>query len=89
MRTRYAQVQNWHPLSCRAPAAHYGIAFQPSTNHNTYPVVTAFLAFIEKDLKDHSGRTIRLSKTSIARALRLTKGVQVGDNERLPEDVTF
>jgi antitoxin PrlF len=53
------------------------------------PVVTAFLAFIEKDLKDYPGRRIRLSKPLIARALRLTKGVKVGDNERLPEDVTF
>jgi antitoxin PrlF len=53
------------------------------------PVVTAFLAFLEKDLKDHPGRRIRLSKTSLTRALRLTKGVKVGDNERLPEDVIF
>jgi antitoxin PrlF len=53
------------------------------------PVVTAFLAFIEKDLKDRPGRRTRLSKTSLARAVRLTKGVKVGDHERLPEDVTL
>jgi antitoxin PrlF len=53
------------------------------------PVVTAFLAFIEKDLKEHPGRRIRLSRTSLQRAVRLTKGVEVDDNETLPEDVTF
>jgi antitoxin PrlF len=53
------------------------------------PIVTAFLAFIEKDLKDHPGRGAGLSKRSLGRAVRLTKGVKVSDNERLPEDVTF
>jgi len=53
------------------------------------PVVTAFLAFIEKDLKEHPGRRTRLSKTSLARAVRATKGVKVGDDENLQEGVTF
>ena len=53
------------------------------------PIVTAFLAFVEKDLKEHPGRRTRLSKTVLARAVRLTKGVKVSDEERLPEDVTF
>lgn len=53
------------------------------------PVMTAFLAFVEKDLKAHPGRRSRFSKTSLARAVRLTKGVKVSDEERLPEDVPF
>jgi antitoxin PrlF len=53
------------------------------------PVVMAFLAFVEKDLKEHPGRRTGLSKRSLARAVRLTKAVRVSDNERLPEDVTF
>jgi len=53
------------------------------------PVVTAFLAFLEKDLKQHPGRRTRLSKTSLARSVRLTKGVKVSDNEILPDDVSF
>jgi antitoxin PrlF len=53
------------------------------------PIVTAFLAFLEKDLKQHPGRRTRLSKRSLARAVRLTKAVKVSDNETLPEDVTF
>src|SRR5260370_37465411 len=36
------------------------------------PVVTAFLAFLERDLKKQPGRRTRLSKASLARAVRLT-----------------
>jgi antitoxin PrlF len=53
------------------------------------PVVTAFLAFLEKDMKARPGRITRLSKRSIERAARLTKGVKVTDDYRLPEDVSF
>ena len=53
------------------------------------PVVTAFLAFLEKDLIRHPGRRSRLSRTSIARAVRLTKRVTVKDDEVLPENVSF
>jgi antitoxin PrlF len=53
------------------------------------PVVMAFLAFIEKDLKTHPGRRSRLSKASLRRAVRLTKGVKVADNETLRENVTL
>lgn len=53
------------------------------------PVVTAFLAFLEKDLKTHPGRRTRLSKASLARAVRLTKGIKVSDREILPRNVTL
>lgn len=53
------------------------------------PVVSAFLAFIEKDLKERPGRLSLLSKTSLSRAVRVTKNVRVSDDETLPEDVTF
>ncbi len=53
------------------------------------PVVTAFLALLEKDMKTHPKRMAGLSKRSIARATRLTKGVKVTDDERLPHDVSF
>ncbi len=53
------------------------------------PVVTAFLAFIEKDLKGHPGRRTRLSRTSLRRAVRLTKDVKVSDRETLPKEITF
>ena len=53
------------------------------------PVVTAFLAFIEKDLRTQPGRRSRLSKASLARAVRLTKDVKVTDDETIPEKVTL
>ena len=53
------------------------------------PVVTAFLGFLEKDLKTKPGRRSRLSKASLARAVRLTKTVKVADDEILPKNVTF
>jgi antitoxin PrlF len=53
------------------------------------PVVTAFLAFLEKDLKDKPRRGTRLSKTSLARAKLFTRGVSVSDDTPIPDDVTF
>src|SRR5689334_18373800 len=45
------------------------------------PVITAFLAFLENDMKKHPKRIAPLSKRSIARASRLTKGVKVSDHD--------
>jgi antitoxin PrlF len=53
------------------------------------PVVTAFLAFLERDMRAHPERLIGLSRRSVNRAARLTKGVKVTDDERLPGDVTL
>lgn len=53
------------------------------------PIVAAFLAFLENDMKVHPGRITRLSKRSIARALRLTRGVKVSDADRIPDNVSF
>jgi antitoxin PrlF len=53
------------------------------------PVVTAFLSFLEKDMKTRPQRIAGLSKRSIARATRLTKAVKVADDERLPDNVSF
>jgi len=53
------------------------------------PVITAFLAFLEKDMKAHPERMAALSKRSIARATRLTRRVKVTDDERLPDDISF
>jgi len=61
----------------------------PSEVEEEDPVVTTFLAFLEKDMKTHPQRIARLSKRSIARAARLTKGVKVSENERLPETISF
>ena len=53
------------------------------------PVVTAFLAFLEKDMKARPGRIAGLSKRTVTRARRATKGVKVSDSDQLPADLTF
>jgi antitoxin PrlF len=53
------------------------------------PVITAFLAFLETDMTKHPKRIAPLSKRTIARATRVTKGVKVNDNERLPGKISF
>jgi antitoxin PrlF len=53
------------------------------------PVVAAFLAFLEEDMTAHPKRMSGLSKRTIARATRLTRRVKVGDDERLPDDISF
>ena len=53
------------------------------------PLLTAFLAFLERDMKTHPKRIRPLSKRMIARAVRLTKGVKVAAAERFPEDISF
>jgi antitoxin PrlF len=52
------------------------------------PVVGAFLGFLEKDLRTRPGRRSRLSKAALARAVRLTKHVNVSDDDRLPSSTT-
>lgn len=52
------------------------------------PVVMAFLSFLEQDLKAKPGRPTRLSKSSLRRALRLTRDVKVSDNDKIPPNVT-
>jgi antitoxin PrlF len=49
----------------------------------------AFLAFLEKDTKANPERITGLSKRSIDRAQRLTKGVRVRRDERLPNNVSL
>jgi antitoxin PrlF len=52
------------------------------------PVVGAFLGFLEKDLKTRPRRS-RLSRTSLTRAIRLTKHVKVSDYDEIPPSVTI
>ncbi len=53
------------------------------------PVVVSFLAFLEKDMKAHPRRIKALSMKTLERAVRLTKGVKVNDDDRLPDDIAF
>jgi len=60
---------------------------RPLTEKND--VVAAFLAFLERDMRTHPERMGGLSKRSIARAVRLTKGVKVAEQESVPNRVSF
>jgi len=53
------------------------------------PVLTAFLGLLEKDIKARPKRIRSLTKRTISRANRLTKGVKVTDANRLPDDISF
>ncbi len=53
------------------------------------PVVAAFLGFIAKDLQSRPGRKSWLSRSSLARAVRLTKGIKVSDSDTIPSSVTI
>ena len=50
------------------------------------PVVLAFVAFLEKDMKKHPARVKPLSRKLLSEVARLTKNVKVSDDERLPDD---
>ncbi len=52
-------------------------------------MVTMFLSFLDEEMKTHPDAVVGLSTQLITRATRLTTGVTVTDDERLPEDVSF
>ena len=53
------------------------------------PVLEAFLAFLAHDMESHPERLEPLSPGTIARAVDLTAGIDVGDDEVFPGDVTI
>ena len=53
------------------------------------PMVSAFLAFIERDATAHPQRIVPLSSSEVSRAVELTRNVAVSDEDVIPEDVTF
>jgi len=53
------------------------------------PVVGAFLSFLEDDMRRHPEALQPLSTSAIARAVELTAGIVVGDDEVFPPDVTI
>jgi antitoxin PrlF len=53
------------------------------------PVVSAYLAFLERDLREHPERVQPFTEDELARLEALTKGVVVSDDESIPDDVTL
>jgi toxin YhaV len=62
---------------------------KPAAAAEEDPVVCAFLAFLEQDMRGNPGRIKPLTKRAISRAVRLTKAVKVKDGDRLPASVSF
>lgn len=48
----------------------------------------AVLTILESDMQNHPGRLEPLSAGSISRAVELTDGIAVGDDETFPEEIT-
>ena len=64
------------------------IADEPSVVADDDPVIDAFLAFLASDMERHPERIAPLSSGSIARAVELTNGITVEDDDVFPDDVT-
>jgi antitoxin PrlF len=53
------------------------------------PVVSAYLAFLERDMLAVPAHITPVPEQDLARLRRLTDGVQVTDTESIPDDVTL
>ncbi|MCA1774005.1 MAG: type II toxin-antitoxin system PrlF family antitoxin [Halomonas sp.] len=50
------------------------------------PVMTSFLAFLERDLQEHPENIHPVTASTFAKAEHLTAGIEVDLDEELPED---
>jgi antitoxin PrlF len=53
------------------------------------PVVSAYLAFLEKDMAANPSQLSPFTGTELEKLTELVKGVTVRDDDVLPDDVTF
>jgi len=53
------------------------------------PVVSAYLAFLEQDMRAHPDHIAPTPEAELARLRRLTDGVQAGDTDIIPDDITL
>ena len=53
------------------------------------PIVSAYLAFLEKDMAANPGSLSPFTSAELDELTDLLKGVSVGDEDVLPDDVTF
>ena len=51
------------------------------------PVVAAYLAFLERDMTEHPEAVEPFTESELARLEALTAGVEVSDDDVLPDDV--
>jgi antitoxin PrlF len=65
------------------------VAGEAAAETEVDPVVAAFLSFLSGDILHAPERVKPLSATRIEEARNLTKGVEVRDDEALPDDVSL
>ena len=53
------------------------------------PVVSAYLAFLDRNLREHPERLQPFTESELARLEALTNDVAVSDDESIPDDVTL
>jgi antitoxin PrlF len=53
------------------------------------PVVSAYLAFLERDMLSHPDHIAPVGEAELARLRRLTDGVQANDEDIIPDDITL
>ena len=53
------------------------------------PALTAFLAFLERDITNAPERMVPPSAARIADAVALTDNVEVSDDDEIPDDIDF
>jgi antitoxin PrlF len=53
------------------------------------PIVSAYLAFLEQDMLTHPDHISPFSDSELTRLHFLTEGVQVRDEDAIPDDVTL
>ena len=53
------------------------------------PILSSFLAFLEKDMFEHPEHITQFTKEERNRTLELTAGVNVSDEEIIPDDITL
>ena len=53
------------------------------------PVVSAYLAFLERDMLAHPDQVTPIAEPELVRLRRLTEGVQASDADSIPDDVTL
>jgi antitoxin PrlF len=62
---------------------------EPLEDAGQDPVVTAFLSFLERDMLTTPGRLSTLPSGSAGALAKLLEGVEVNNDDRLPDEVTF
>lgn len=59
------------------------------TSDEVDPVVSAYLSFLEADMVAHPERLSPFSSADLAAAHELVRDIVVGDDDAIPDDVTF